>query len=70
VICFLWGEAVPGEHIHQRMYVQYVDNAACHSVVYEWIEMFKNGHTSMTNQSLLVIQPQPQPHRMKKELGN
>jgi hypothetical protein len=35
-------------------------------VMYEWIEIFKNGRPSVTD----AIQPQPQPHRMKKEVGN
>jgi hypothetical protein len=49
VIGFLWAEGVPGEQIHQRMCTQYGHNALPHWVVYEWIEMFKNGHTSVTD---------------------
>jgi hypothetical protein len=45
----LWAEGVPGGQIHQRMCAQYGDNALSRRVVYEWIEMFKNGRTSVTD---------------------
>jgi hypothetical protein len=31
------------------MCAQYGDNARSHRIVYEWIEMFKNGRTSVTD---------------------
>jgi hypothetical protein len=51
MICdtFLWEEGVPGEQIHQCMCAQYGDNAVSCRVVYEWIEMFKNDHMSVTD---------------------
>jgi hypothetical protein len=45
----LWAKGVPGGQIHQRMSPQYGDNALSRRVVYEWIEMFKNGRTSVTD---------------------
>jgi hypothetical protein len=62
VIGFLWAEGVPGRQIQQCMCAQYGDNALPCRVVYEWIEMLENG--------AWAIQPQPQMHRMKKEVGN
>jgi hypothetical protein len=49
VIWFLWAEGVPGGQTHQCMCAQYRDNGLSHKVVYEWIEMFKNGCTSVTD---------------------
>jgi transposase len=49
VICFLWAEGVPGGQIHQRICAQYGDNAVSCRVVYEWVEMFKYGSTSVTD---------------------
>jgi hypothetical protein len=49
VICFLWAEGVPGGRIHQCMCAQYGYNALSHRVVYEQTEIFKNGHTSVTD---------------------
>jgi hypothetical protein len=68
VIGFMWEEGVPGSQIHQHMCAQYGDNALSRRVVYEWIEMFKNGCMSAPMQSAQAIQPQPQPQRMKKGL--
>jgi hypothetical protein len=31
------------------MCAQYGDNALSHKVVYEWIEIFKNGHMNVTD---------------------
>ena len=47
VIRFLWAEGVKGAEIHARLYTQYGDNALPRRSVYEWIEMFKNGRTSV-----------------------
>jgi hypothetical protein len=49
VIHILWAEGIPGGQIHQHMCAQYGDNAVSCRVEYEWIEMFKNGHTSVTD---------------------
>jgi hypothetical protein len=49
VIRFLWAEGVPGGQIHQCMCTQYGDNALSRRVVYDWIEMFKIGHVSVTD---------------------
>jgi transposase len=49
VISFSWAEDVPGGQIHQRMCAHYGNNTLSRRVVYEWIEMFKNGHTSVTD---------------------
>ena len=49
VIRFLWAEGVPGAQIHLRMYAQYGDKVLPRRIVYEWIEMFENGRTSVTD---------------------
>ena len=48
VIRFLWA-GVPGAQIHLRMYAQYGDKVLSRRIVYEWIEMFENGRTSVTD---------------------
>jgi hypothetical protein len=40
---------VPGGHIHQHMCVRYGDSARSRRIVYECIEMYKNGCTSVTD---------------------
>jgi hypothetical protein len=42
----LWA-GVKGAEILTRLCTQYVDNALPCQSVYEWIEMFKNGRTSV-----------------------
>jgi len=49
VIRFLWGEGVPGAQIHLRMCTQYGDKVLSCRIVYEWIEIFENGRTSVTD---------------------
>ena len=49
VIRFLWAEGVPGAQIHLRMCAQYGDEVLSRRIVYEWIEMFENGRTSVTD---------------------
>jgi hypothetical protein len=49
VIHLLWAVGVPGWQIHQCMCAQCEGNAPSHRFVYEWIEMFKNGHKSVTD---------------------
>jgi hypothetical protein len=53
VICFPWGENVPDGQIQQQTYAQYGDSAVSCRVVYERIEMFKSGHTSVTDAECL-----------------
>ena len=48
-IRFLWAEGVPGAHIHLRMCAQYGDRVLSRRIVYEWVEMFKNGRTSVSD---------------------
>jgi histone-lysine N-methyltransferase SETMAR len=48
-IRFLWAEGVPGAQIHLSMCAQYGDKVLSHTIVYEWIEMFENGRTSVTD---------------------
>jgi len=46
VIRFLW-TGVRGAEIHARLCTQYGDNALPRRSICEWIEMFKNGRTSV-----------------------
>jgi len=47
VIHFLWAEGVLGAQIHLCMCAQYGDKVLSHRIVYERIEMFENGRTSV-----------------------
>jgi hypothetical protein len=47
VLRFLWAEVLKGAEIHTRLYAQYGDNALPRQNVHEWVEMFKNGRTSV-----------------------
>ena len=47
IIRFLWAEGVKGAEIHARLCTQYGDKALPRRSVYEWIEIFKNGRTSV-----------------------
>jgi len=49
VIRFLCAEGVPGAQIHFRMCAQYGDKVLSRRIVHEWIEMFENGRTSVTD---------------------
>jgi hypothetical protein len=55
VLRILWAEGVKGvkgvkgAEIHTRLCAQYRDNALPRQNVHEWIEMFKNGRTSVTD---------------------
>jgi len=49
VIRFLWAEGGPGEQIHLRMCAQYGDKVFSRRIVYEWTELFENGHRSLTD---------------------
>ena len=48
-IRFLWAEGVLGAQIHRRICAQYGDKVLSPRIVYEWIEMFENDRTSVTN---------------------
>lgn len=47
VIRFLWAEGVSGAEIHRRLSVQYGSSVLPQRSVYEWIEKFRNGRTSV-----------------------
>ena len=47
--CFMWAEGVPVAQIHLRMCAQYGVKVLSHIIVYEWIEMFENGCTSVAD---------------------
>jgi len=49
VICFLCVEGVLQAQIRLHMCAQYGDKVLSHRIVYEWIEMFKNGRMSLTD---------------------
>jgi hypothetical protein len=55
---FLWKECVKGTEIHVYIYIyiyaQHGDNAFLWWSVYEWIDMFKKGRTSVTASECLV----------------
>ena len=48
VIRFLWA-GVPGAQIHLHVCAQYGVKVLSRRIIYEWIEMFENGHTSVTD---------------------
>jgi hypothetical protein len=50
VIRFLWSEGVSGAEIHRRLSTQHGDSALPRRSVYEWIEKFKSGLTSVTHE--------------------
>jgi hypothetical protein len=50
VICFLWAEGVPGGEMHRRISVQCGNSVVSQRMVYEWIERFKNGRTSIKHE--------------------
>jgi hypothetical protein len=45
----LWAEGVLGAQINLCMCAQYGDNVLSRRIVYDWIEMFENGRTSVTD---------------------
>ena len=49
VMCFLWAEGVPGAQTHLRMCAQYGDKVISRGIIYEWLEMFENGRTILTD---------------------
>jgi hypothetical protein len=50
VIRSLWSEGVSGAEIHRRLSAQYGNSVLPQRSVYEWIEKFKNGRTSVTHE--------------------
>jgi hypothetical protein len=51
VMRFLWAEEVKSAEIHRRMLAQYEARTMHQRKIYEWIECFKEGRTSVTNES-------------------
>jgi hypothetical protein len=49
-VIFLWAESVPYAKMLRRMSVQYRNSVLSQSSVCEWIERFKNGHTSINHE--------------------
>jgi hypothetical protein len=52
---FLWAEGVPGAEMHRRISVQYGNSVVSQQVVYEWIERFKNGCTSIKHEEGAIL---------------
>jgi hypothetical protein len=50
VIRSLWAEGVPGAEMHIRISVQYGNSVVSQRMVYEWIERFENGRTSIKHE--------------------
>jgi len=50
VIRFLWTEGVTGVQINRRLSAQYGDSALPRRSVYEWIERFQHGRTSVKDE--------------------
>jgi hypothetical protein len=50
MIRFLWSEGVPGAEIHRRLSAQYGGSALPRRSVYEWIEKFQHGRTSLKDE--------------------
>jgi hypothetical protein len=51
VVCFLWAEGVKSAEIHCRMLPQYGALTMHQRKIYESIERFKEGRTSVTDES-------------------
>jgi len=49
-IRFLWSEGETGAEIHRRLSAQYGDRALPRRSVYEWIEKFQHGRTSVKDE--------------------
>jgi hypothetical protein len=59
IIRLLWAEGVKGAEIDARLCVQYGDNALPRGSVYKWIEMFKNGWTSVIDVIDVIVRSTP-----------
>jgi hypothetical protein len=51
VVRFLWSEGVKSAEIHRRMLAQHGACTMHQRKIYEWIERFKDGRTSITDES-------------------
>jgi transposase len=51
VVRFLWAEGVKYAAVHRRMLTQYGAHTMHQRKIYEWIERFKDGRTSVTDES-------------------
>jgi transposase len=51
VVLFLWAVVVKSAEIHRRMLAQYGARTMHQQKIYEWIEHFKEGRTSVTDES-------------------
>jgi transposase len=51
VVRFLWAEGAKSVEIHRRMLAQYGARTMHQRKIYEWIERFKKGRTSVTDES-------------------
>jgi transposase len=51
VVRFLWAEGVKSAEIHRRMLAQYGARTMHQRKIYEWIGRFKEGRTSVTDES-------------------
>jgi transposase len=51
VVLFLWAEGVKSAEIHRRMMAQYGARTMHQRKIYQWMERFKEGRTSLTNES-------------------
>jgi hypothetical protein len=49
---FLWAEGIQGAQIHLRICAQYGDEVLFRRIVYEWIEIFEDGCTIVTDLQL------------------
>jgi transposase len=51
VVRFLWAEKIKSAEIHRRMLAQYGARTMHQRNIYEWIGRFKEGRTSVTDES-------------------
>jgi transposase len=51
VVRFLWAKGVKSAEIHRRMLTQYGASTMHQRNIYEWIERYKEGGTSVTDGS-------------------
>lgn len=47
VVRFLWSEGVKTAEIHRRLLLQHGNSCLAQRKVYEWVELFRNGRTSV-----------------------
>jgi hypothetical protein len=50
VVQFVWAQGVPGAEMHRTISVQYGNSVVSQRLVYEWIERFKSGRTSIKHE--------------------